>query len=298
MNDLECRNELVARERRGELSPAERVALDAHFGHCASCRLSRLLGRDFDAEAKLETDDGARIAGLSALAERWAAGRVGPVPTVPLKRRRVRIALLAVAAVLAAVGASAARGTFSEMFGSSESEPSRASAPVPAPPRERANPGAERTLGASNGESNVAREAFGPRTRASQAPTESAASLFKDASSARRTGDAERAIALYRRLQNDFPSSPEAGLATLPLGGLLLDRGEARSALTQFDRHVRGAPSSRLLPEALYGRGRSLAALGNRSEEQRTWSRLLDQFPESPYAGHARRRLSELKPGD
>jgi TolA-binding protein len=50
------------------------------------------------------------------------------------------------------------------------------------------------------------------------------------------------------------------------------------------------------LPEALYGRGRSLAALGNRSEEQRTWTRLLDQFPESPYAGHARRRLSELEP--
>ena len=297
MSDLECRNELVARERRGELSPAERVALDAHFGHCASCRLSRLIGRDFDAEAKLETDDGARIAGLSALAERWAAGRVGPVTTVPLKRRRVRIALVAVAAVLAAVGASAARGTFSEMFSRSESEPSRTTAPARAT-LERANPGAQRTAIASNAQANVAREAAGPRTRAPQAPTESAASLFKDASSARRTGDAERAIALYRRLQNDFPSSPEASLATLPLGGLLLDRGEARSALTQFDRHVRGAPGSRLLPEALYGRGRSLAALGNRSEEQRTWTRLLDQFPESPYAGHARRRLSELEPGN
>jgi TolA-binding protein len=296
MSDLECRNELVARERRGELSPAERVALDAHFGHCPSCRLSRLLGRDFDAEAKLETDDGARIAGLSALAERWAAGRVGPVPTVPLKRRRARITLLAVAAVLAAVGASAARGTFSEMFGGSDSEPSRTTAPAPVATLERANPAAQRVATASNAEANVAQEAAGPRTRAPQAPTESAASLFKDASSARRTGDAERAIALYRRLQSDFPSSPEAGLAALPLGGLLLDRGEARSALTQFDRHVRGAPGSRLLPEALYGRGRSLAALGNRSEEQRTWTRLLDQFPESPYAGHARRRLSELKP--
>jgi len=114
------------------------------------------------------------------------------------------------------------------------------------------------------------------------------------ANEAQRDGNADRAVALYRRLQNEFPSSPEAGLSALPLGGLLLDRGEARSALAQFDRHVRSAQGNRLLPEALYGRGRSLAALGNRSEERRTWTRLLDQFPESPYAGHARRRLAEL----
>ena len=75
MSDLDCRNELVARERRGELSASERVALDAHLAQCVSCRLSRLLGADFEAEATLEPDDGARIARLSATAERWAAGR-------------------------------------------------------------------------------------------------------------------------------------------------------------------------------------------------------------------------------
>jgi TolA-binding protein len=126
---------------------------------------------------------------------------------------------------------------------------------------------------------------------------ETAASLFADASSARRAGDVERAIALYRRVENEFPTSPEAGLAGLPLGGLLLDRGDARRALAQFDRHLKGGGSGRLIPEALYGRGRSLAALGSRAEERRTWKMLLERFPDSPYAGHARRRLSELGPG-
>src|SRR5262245_41399382 len=126
MSDLDCRNELVARERRGELSAAERVALDAHLAQCASCRLSRLVGRDFEAEATIEADDGVRIATLSAVAERWAAGQPGSVTPLPLPRRRTRIALLAVAAALAAVGASAASGTWSKMFGS---EP----APQPAP---------------------------------------------------------------------------------------------------------------------------------------------------------------------
>jgi tetratricopeptide (TPR) repeat protein len=294
MNDLECRNELVARERAGELSSAERVALDAHLAQCGSCRLSRLLGRDFDAEATLEAGDGPRIAALSAAAERWARGSSTAVVTVPVKRRRARIALLAMAAALAAVGASAARSTWSTVFGDGQSKAVAATA-VKATTEQVVQPAERSTNATETATPENATETSEPRARA---PSESAASLLKEASSARRSGNAERAIALYRRLEREFPTSPEAGLATLPLGGLLLERGEARSALTQFDRHVRAGNGSRLLPEALYGRGRSLAALGNRPEEQRTWSMLLAQFPDSPYAGHAKRRLAELKPAN
>ncbi|HVR19253.1 MAG TPA: tetratricopeptide repeat protein, partial [Polyangiaceae bacterium] len=261
MNDLECRNELVPRERAGDLSSAERVALDAHLAQCGSCRLSRLLGRDFDAEATLEAGDGIRIAALSAAAERWARGSSAAVVTVPVKRRRTRIALLAMAAALAAVGASAAGGAWSKVFGDDEPKPIVAS-PVTTM-TERLVRTVVRPMNATETATpEHADERSEPRLRA---PSESAASLMKEASSARRSGDAERAIALYRRLESQFPTSPEASLATLPLGGLLLERGEARSALAQYDRHVRAGHGSRLLPEALYGRGRALAALGNRA---------------------------------
>jgi TolA-binding protein len=294
MSDFECRNEMVTRERSGGLSAAERVALDAHLAQCASCRLSRVLGRDFDAEATLEAGDGPRIAALSAVAEAWARGRPAAV-TPPVKRRRVRVALLAVAAALAAVGASAARGTWSQLFGD---EPVVVTAPMPPAATEPAMPPtATQPAPVRKPETTAAVAPQTTETR-SRAPSESAASLFKQASDARRAGDAERAIALYRRLEHEFPASAEAGLAALPLGGLLLDRGQARAALGEFDRHVRSGGSSRLLPEALYGRGRSLAALGNRSEERRTWTRLLAEFPESPYARHAKRRLGELDAAD
>jgi TolA-binding protein len=288
MSDPECRNEMVTRERAGELSPADRVALDAHLAHCVSCRLSRQLGRDFDAEATLEAGDGPRIAALSAAAEAWASGRPGPV-TVPLKRRRARAALLAIAAALAAVGASAARGTW-ELFADEPAATVTAPAspaPVKAPARAVAGPALVR-------EPDVAAVVSEKSETRARAPSESAPSLFKQASDARRAGDSERAIALYRRLGHEFPSSAEAGLAALPLGGLLLDRGQARAALAEFDRHVRSGRAGRLLPEALYGRGRSLAALGSRSEERATWTRLLAEFPDSPYARHAKRRLTEL----
>ena len=50
-----------------------------------------------------------------------------------------------------------------------------------------------------------------------------------------------------------------------------------------------------MIPEALYGRGRALAALGDRQEEARTWRRLLGDFPDSAYTLHAQRRLIELE---
>ncbi|HEX6272235.1 MAG TPA: tetratricopeptide repeat protein, partial [Polyangiaceae bacterium] len=200
-----------------------------------------------------------------------------------------------VAAALAAVGASAARGTWSQLFAG---EP----APRVQPPVAAAAP---RTPGHTAARpaptpgpvavAVVVAEKSEPRARPA---SDSAATLLKQASDARRAGDSERAIALYRRLEHEFPASAEAGLAALPLGGLLLDRGQARAALAEFDRHARSGSGGRLLPEALYGRGRALAALGNRSEERRTWTRLLAEFPESPYARHAKRRLTELDATD
>jgi len=119
--------------------------------------------------------------------------------------------------------------------------------------------------------------------------------LLQRANDARRRGDISQAITLYRQLQQMFPTSSEAVLSAAPLGGLLLERGDARPALDQFDRYLHEAPAGVLVPEALYGRGRALRALGNAAEERRTWRRLVDAFPDSPYAPLAQRRLADLQ---
>ena len=74
-----------------------------------------------------------------------------------------------------------------------------------------------------------------------------------------------------RRLQQLFPTSSEAVLSAAPLGGLLLERGATLPALAQFDGYLRAAPAGVLVPEALYGRGRALRALGQATEERQTW---------------------------
>jgi TolA-binding protein len=119
--------------------------------------------------------------------------------------------------------------------------------------------------------------------------------LLRQASDARRAGDAERAVGLYRKLQQEFPQSSEAILSGVSLGGLLLDRRSSRAALGQFNGYLKASPNGVLTPEALYGKGRALAALGDRAEERRTWERLLSAYPDSAYGPLARRRLAELK---
>jgi TolA-binding protein len=134
-----------------------------------------------------------------------------------------------------------------------------------------------------------------PSSERHTSPPLSPALLLQRANDARRRGDISQAISLYRQLQQMFPTSSEAVLSAAPLGGLLLEHGGARPALEQFDRYLRAAPSGVLVPEALYGRGRALRALGDASEERRTWRRLVQSFPDSPYAPLARRRLADLQ---
>jgi TolA-binding protein len=122
----------------------------------------------------------------------------------------------------------------------------------------------------------------------------SAAEMLRQASNARRSGDAPRAMRLYRGLQHDHPDSSEAVLSSVGLGGLLLDQRSPRSALIEFDAYLGSSRGGELVPEALYGRGRALAALGDRQEERRTWQRLLTDFPGSAYGPWARRRLADL----
>jgi TolA-binding protein len=125
--------------------------------------------------------------------------------------------------------------------------------------------------------------------------SETPASLLRLAGEARGRGDVESASALYRRLQREYGDTREAAVSSVPWGGILLRQGQAERALEQFDRYLKTEPRGNLLPEALYGRGRALAALGRGADEKQTWRRLLSEMPGSAYESHARRRLDELK---
>ena len=120
-----------------------------------------------------------------------------------------------------------------------------------------------------------------------------AASLFADANRARRDGNVDRAVALYRTLQTRYPSSSESQLSRALLAQLLLERGNPSQALAGFDRYLAGdAPV--LSAEALVGRARALEQLGKTEQAASAWQQVQSRFPGSVHARLAATRLAAL----
>lgn len=121
----------------------------------------------------------------------------------------------------------------------------------------------------------------------------SASKLFGEANQARRSGDIGRASGLYHLLQDQFPGSPEADLSRVTLALLLLDSGDAKGALSGFERYLAGG-SRGLEAEALVGRARALGRLGRRDQEAVAWREVQRKYPRSIYGRQASERLAAL----
>ena len=120
-----------------------------------------------------------------------------------------------------------------------------------------------------------------------------AAALFADANRARRDGNAERAVVLYRSLQSRYPSTAESELSRALLAQLLLERGNPEAALVGFDRYLaEGAPV--LSAEALVGRARALEQLNKSTQAAAAWQEVQRRFPGSVHARLAATRLAAL----
>lgn len=131
------------------------------------------------------------------------------------------------------------------------------------------------------------------RAEASTPRVDPAAALFADANRARRDGNIERAIVLYRSLQSRFPSSAESELSRALLAQLLLDRGSPEAALAGFDRYLaEGTPV--LGAEALVGRARALEQLGKSAQAIMAWQAVQESFPGSVHARLATTRIAAL----
>ena len=120
-----------------------------------------------------------------------------------------------------------------------------------------------------------------------------AAALFAEANRARRDGNADRALTLYRSLQSRFPDSAETAVSRALLAQLLLDRGSPEAALASFDRYLSaGAPV--LSAEALVGRARALEQLGKTTQAAAAWREVESRFEGSVHARLAATRLAAL----
>jgi TolA-binding protein len=305
--------ELLDRDARGLLSPADRARLDDHLAQCAACRLERQLRDDFADELESDVTPSAieRLT-LASVSQPRAEVTPPPPPPPPVtlapRGRATRAAWLLVAAAVFAVSAASARASsvvqraWSRIVDAPEAPTTVAVAPhavaavahhasigsdartsEPALPREV--PTNDVLLAAP-----VAPEPAHVGVRAAHPQPNPAAALFDEATEARRHGDYARALTLGRDLQARFPRSREAHVSRATLGRLLLDRGDPSTALANFDAYL-GSGSGDLGEEAMIGRATALERLGRTFEAARAWQALLAAYPQTSYAAHARARL-------
>jgi TolA-binding protein len=316
--DLHPEN-LLDKELRGELDAAERQRLEAHLAQCATCRLERRVRADFALELERDAVAPDVAALVESLARRPAsaggdhpkgAGGSPAERAAPARGPRRKVILLIAAAALTLVAGAfastqAGRRALAPLLGRNASSPPVVDAPttgaVQAPhvavraSAVRAGDPPPTPDAPSVSEPRSAVVAAAPPAPPPVAPVvvtpvETPATLFAAESEARRNGDGARVLQLHAQLVARYPQSREAQISRMMVARLLLDRGDAAGALAGFDAYLR-AGSGELREDALAGRATALDRLGRGDEASRAWMALLDQYPGTAYAAHARARI-------
>ena len=286
--------DLSVRARRDSLSAVERQALEQAITASQSLAVAHRVGTDFDLIGVARSGDDELV--FRAADAAMKASRT-PVRAA-FHRRRLLLGLAA--ALMLASSAAAWRGALSRRALTAQDATSThgsivaTKAPSLAPGPSSVSAAPEGVRAAASDSVIVSGAAPDPARAAEPLPhaVSDAAGLFREATAARHASDFVRARALYLRLENEFPVSPEAQLAHVSLGKVLLSMGHAGDAEQQFAVYLRGGGA--LAEEALLGRAQSLARLGRGEDERRVWETLIREFPNSVYAAQARERLTSL----
>ncbi len=297
---------LLDKHARGTLSESERTTLDAHVTKCTSCRLELQLRADFADEM---ANDAVRDSGLVRLVEVAAKTEVqkpapAPAPERITNRRRSRFGvwLFAAAAMLVVAGAAASeagRRVWVPIF----IHDAAPVAPTPSDIVERKSDSVRATpppvvkappVDTAPVETAAPVDTAPPATNVVVAPPKPTPSALLDAESdARRRGDYDRVLALHAELIASHPSSHEAQTSRVTVARMLLDRGDLTGALAGFDAYLANG-SGELGEDAMAGRATALDRLGRKEDARAAWKALVERYPQSTYAEHARTRMEAL----
>ena len=116
--------------------------------------------------------------------------------------------------------------------------------------------------------------------------------LLDDARKQLEAGHPAEALRVYRRIERDFATSPEATMVLVTIGKLEMRQGLPARALAAFDGYLRrGGPLS---PEAYKGRIDALHALGKTAEERLAIETYLAKYPDGFDREALKKRLALL----
>jgi TolA-binding protein len=287
--------DLLERAGRGGINAADRARLEQHLAECAVCRVEGALSAQAALDAEPLRDEKLLLARLKRDVTRR-------LQTSPARAGRKR-AVVIVALVAASVASVATAATLVVLHRAAVTRqitvaPPPLAKPLPAVPAAPAVPPAAAPAPAVEPDAadTAATPAAAPTSKLTSVEVTTAAEAFSRANLARRDGKVKEAVRLYRTLQERYAGSSEELVSRVALGRLLLDRlGDSRGALVQFNSYLASPGSGALREEAMVGRALSLGRLRRSAEERAAWTALLEAWPKSAHAKHARARLAELE---
>jgi TolA-binding protein len=304
--DTDAIDDVLVRARRGTLSESDKRLLRDTLSSSTDSRLLYRAGAVFDRDARVLPDDDQRIERMVRAVQKhqirapggWRSRRAVPAMVVGIVFAAGAVAAIELAQPLGVPNRTAP-----------PTAPAPASSAVTSRSGVRAAPRGEQPLASASTSAErdplrSAHRAVAPSLRPAESgsthavppetqrePALSATDLFARANRARVAGDGAAAMADYRRLEADYPRSPEAITARLSLGMLYLQQDQAALALAQF-RAYRAQSSGSSTAEALWGEAGALRRLGRDSEERAALTELVMSYPGSAYAVGARKRLA------
>lgn len=125
-------------------------------------------------------------------------------------------------------------------------------------------------------------------------PDVSAASLFKDASRDKSTGNFDLALEEYTSYLKWFGSTDNAPLAEYYIGEIHYNRKSYENALKSFDAVLEKYPKNPRTMDAMFMKGQTLVKLGQRDDAVGVFREIIKIAPNTDQAGRARQELRGL----
>jgi hypothetical protein len=258
--------DLLEREIRGELSPAELERLEAHARLCSVCRLERLVRTDFLQEAEAEAQiDLQRVLAAVTDPRRGAQGAPGSLVRSRMRRFRAMLLVAALITVTGFAGAGVARWSsyraLAATIGLSVESPSPSLVQETTPARRKA------------------------RAALSVAPA-ATKDLVEDAlvaSAAEPTPEPAHAVGTPKALAAAAPVAAPAGVGVVPLAA---PAGLASLAPKSPVPALGGPGSAMPGPDAatIFRRANETREMGDHTHAAVLYGRLLEEFPTAPEA--------------
>ena len=124
------------------------------------------------------------------------------------------------------------------------------------------------------------------------------AALYRTGECYRQMGNQAGAERFYKRVQAEFPDSPQAPRAELRRAELAIAAGRHEDAAAILNGLLMGSPSAETAAAASYYLGFSRLKAGDKRGADAAYKRLLEEHGDSPYASFAALDLAELNAGD